>query len=163
VVLPQALRVIVPPLTNQYLNLTKNSSLAVAIGYPDIVSIANTALNQTGQAVECIAIIMLVYLSTSLLTAGADELVQPPRRAGGTLRWTNRRSPRARPPMKRGGLGPWLRNNLFDSMAQRARHRRWPRCWLAGRQHVRWGIATPSSRPIRTPARPRAAWAPAGA
>jgi general L-amino acid transport system permease protein len=70
VVLPQALRVIVPPLTNQYLNLTKNSSLAVAIGYPDVVSIANTTLNQTGRAVECIAIIMGVYLTTSLATSG---------------------------------------------------------------------------------------------
>ena len=69
VTLPQALRVIIPPVTNQYLNLTKNSSLAVAIGYPDVVSIANTALNQTGRAVECIAIIMLVYLSTSLSTS----------------------------------------------------------------------------------------------
>jgi general L-amino acid transport system permease protein len=69
VVLPQAMRVIIPPLTNQYLNLTKNSSLAVAIGYPDVVSIANTTLNQTGRAVECIAIIMLVYLSTSLGTS----------------------------------------------------------------------------------------------
>ena len=69
VVLPQALRVIIPPLTNQFLNLTKNSSLAVAIGYPDVVSIANTALNQTGRAVECIAIVMLVYLSTSLATS----------------------------------------------------------------------------------------------
>ena len=66
VVLPQALRVIVPPLTSQYLNLTKNSSLAVAIGYPDIVSIANTAINQTGQAIEGIAIIMAVYLTISL-------------------------------------------------------------------------------------------------
>ena len=66
VVLPQALRVIVPPLTNQYLNLTKNSSLAVAIGYPDIVSIANTAMNQTGQSIEGIAIIMAVYLTISL-------------------------------------------------------------------------------------------------
>ena len=70
VVLPQALRVIIPPMTNQYLNLTKNSSLAVAIGYPDVVSIANTAINQTGRAVECIAIIMLVYLATSLSTSG---------------------------------------------------------------------------------------------
>jgi general L-amino acid transport system permease protein len=70
VVLPQALRVIIPPMTNQYLNLTKNSSLAVAIGYPDVVSIANTAINQTGRAVECIAIIMLVYLTTSLSTSG---------------------------------------------------------------------------------------------
>ena len=69
VVLPQALRVIIPPMTNQYLNLTKNSSLAVAIGYPDIVSIANTALNQSGRAVECISIIMLVYLCTSLATS----------------------------------------------------------------------------------------------
>ena len=67
--LPQALRVIIPPLTNQYLNLTKNSSLAVAIGYPDVVSIATTSLNQTGRAVECIAIIMLVYLTTSLTTS----------------------------------------------------------------------------------------------
>ena len=66
VILPQALRVIIPPLTNQYLNLTKNSSLAVAIGYPDVVSIATTALNQTGRAVECISIIMAVYLTLSL-------------------------------------------------------------------------------------------------
>jgi general L-amino acid transport system permease protein len=69
VILPQAMRVIIPPLTNQYLNLTKNSSLAVAVGYPDVVSIANTTLNQSGRAVECIAIIMLVYLSTSLSTS----------------------------------------------------------------------------------------------
>jgi general L-amino acid transport system permease protein len=71
VVLPQALRLIVPPLTNQYLNLTKNSSLAVAVGYPDLVSVANTSLNQSGRAVECIAIIMAVYLLLSLLTAWA--------------------------------------------------------------------------------------------
>ena len=69
VVLPQALRVIIPPMTNQFLNLTKNSSLAVAIGYPDVVSISNTAINQTGRAVECIALIMAVYLTTSLLTS----------------------------------------------------------------------------------------------
>jgi general L-amino acid transport system permease protein len=67
VILPQALRVIIPPLTSQYLNLTKNSSLAVAIGFPDLVSIANTTLNQTGQAVEGIALIMAVYLTISLL------------------------------------------------------------------------------------------------
>ena len=66
IVLPQALRVIVPPMTSQYLNLAKNSSLAVAIGYQDIVSIANTTLNQTGQAIEGIAIIMAVYLCISL-------------------------------------------------------------------------------------------------
>jgi len=66
VILPQALRVIIPPMTSQYLNLTKNSSLAVAIGYPDLVSIANTTMNQTGQAIEGIAIIMGVYLTISL-------------------------------------------------------------------------------------------------
>lgn len=66
IVLPQSLRVIIPPMTSQYLNLTKNSSLAVAIGYPDIVSIANTTLNQTGQAIEGILIIMAVYLCISL-------------------------------------------------------------------------------------------------
>jgi general L-amino acid transport system permease protein len=66
VVLPQALRVIVPPMTSQYLSLTKNSSLAVAIGYPDLVSIANTTMNQTGQAVEGIAMIMAAYLTVSL-------------------------------------------------------------------------------------------------
>lgn len=66
VVLPQALRIIIPPTTSQYLNLTKNSSLAVAIGYPDLVSIANTTLNQTGQAIEAISIMMGVYLSLSL-------------------------------------------------------------------------------------------------
>jgi general L-amino acid transport system permease protein len=66
VTLPQALRVIIPPMTSQYLNLTKNSSLAVAIGYPDLVSVANTSMNQTGQAIEAIAILMAVYLTISL-------------------------------------------------------------------------------------------------
>jgi general L-amino acid transport system permease protein len=74
VMLPQALRVIVPPLTSQYLNLTKNSSLAVAIGYPDLVSIANTTINQTGQAVEGIAVIMAVYLTISLTIAAFMNL-----------------------------------------------------------------------------------------
>jgi general L-amino acid transport system permease protein len=69
VVLPQALRVIIPPLTNQYLNLTKNSSLAVIVGYPDVVSVVNTTINVTGRAVESIAIIMLIYLTTSLSTS----------------------------------------------------------------------------------------------
>ncbi len=66
VVLPQALRVIIPPMTSQYLNITKNSSLAVAIGYPDIVSVVNTTLNQTGQAIEGIMIIMAAYLTVSI-------------------------------------------------------------------------------------------------
>lgn len=69
IVVPQALRVIIPPQTNQYLNLTKNSSLAVAIGYPDFFNIAGTINNQTGQAVEVVAITMGVYLTLSLLTS----------------------------------------------------------------------------------------------
>ncbi|MEA1967553.1 MAG: amino acid ABC transporter permease [Thermodesulfobacteriota bacterium] len=69
VILPQALRVIIPPLTSQLLNLTKNSSLAVAIGYPDFVSVAGTAINQTGQAIEGVALIMIVYLIFSLSTS----------------------------------------------------------------------------------------------
>jgi general L-amino acid transport system permease protein len=63
------MRTIIPPLTNQLLNLTKNSSLAVAIAYPDFVSIANTTMNQTGQAVELILLIIVVYLSFSLITS----------------------------------------------------------------------------------------------
>ncbi|WP_104399818.1 amino acid ABC transporter permease [Vibrio penaeicida] len=70
VVIPQALRIIIPPLTSQYLNLTKNSSLAMAIGYPDLVSVfAGTTLNQTGQAIEIIAMTMGVYLTLSLVTS----------------------------------------------------------------------------------------------
>jgi general L-amino acid transport system permease protein len=70
VIIPQALRVIVPPLTSQYLNLTKNSSLAVAVGYPDLVAVfAGTTLNQTGQAIEIIAMTMAVYLLISLITS----------------------------------------------------------------------------------------------
>ena len=69
VVIPQAMRIIIPPLTSQYLNLTKNSSLAVAIGYPDLYAIGGTVLNQTGQAIEVVAIFMIVYLSISLLTS----------------------------------------------------------------------------------------------
>ena len=69
VIIPQALRVIIPPLTSQYLNLTKNSSLAVAVGYADLVAVGGTILNQTGQAVEIVSIWMVVYLSISLLTS----------------------------------------------------------------------------------------------
>ena len=70
VIIPQALRVIVPPLTNQYLNLTKNSSLAAAIAYPDLVLVfAGTALMQTGQAIEIIGMVMGVYLFLSLMTS----------------------------------------------------------------------------------------------
>lgn len=69
VILPQALRVIIPPLTSQMLNLTKNSSLAIAIGYPDFVAVTNTTINQTGQAIEGVAMIMIVYLVISLVTS----------------------------------------------------------------------------------------------
>ena len=70
IIIPQALRVIIPPLTSQYLNLTKNSSLAMAIGYPDLVSVfAGTTLNQTGQAIEIIFMTMGVYLTLSLITS----------------------------------------------------------------------------------------------
>lgn len=75
IVVPQAMRVILPPLTNQYLNLTKNSSLAVAIGYPDLVSVfAGTALSQTGQAIEIVAITMAIYLIISLITSALMSL-----------------------------------------------------------------------------------------
>ncbi len=74
VILPQALRLIVPPATNQYLNLTKNSSLAVGIGYQELVSIGNTTINQTGQAIEGIAMIMAVYLTISLTISALMNL-----------------------------------------------------------------------------------------
>jgi general L-amino acid transport system permease protein len=69
VVIPQALRIIIPPLTSQYLNLTKNSTLGVAIGYPELYSVGGTILNQTGQAIEVVVIFMIVYLSISLVTS----------------------------------------------------------------------------------------------
>jgi general L-amino acid transport system permease protein len=78
VILPQALRIIVPPMLNEYLALTKNSSLAIAVGYPELMSITNTTLNQTGQAVEAIAIMMAIYLAISLATSL-------------TMNWYNRR------------------------------------------------------------------------
>jgi len=69
VIIPQAMRIIIPPLTSQYLNLTKNSSLAVAIGYPDLYAIGGTILNQTGQAIEVVVVFMVVYLGISILTS----------------------------------------------------------------------------------------------
>ncbi len=71
VVLPQAIRVIIPPMTSEYLSLTKNSSLAVGIGFADFVSVANTEMNQTGQAIEVIAILMAVYLTISLIISAS--------------------------------------------------------------------------------------------
>jgi general L-amino acid transport system permease protein len=69
VVIPQAMRTIIPPLTSQFLNLTKNSSLAIAIGYPDLISVGGPILSQTGQSIEIVGIWMLVYLSLSILTS----------------------------------------------------------------------------------------------
>lgn len=84
VVLPQALRVIIPPTTSQFLNLFKNSSLAVAIGYPDLMSITNTTLNQTGQAIEALALAMAVYLAVSLsLSTGMNLYNRAVLRRGG--------------------------------------------------------------------------------
>jgi len=75
VVVPQAMRIVIPPLTSQYLNLTKNSSLAIAIGYPDLTATAGTVLNQTGQAVEGVFIMMIAYLVLSLVTSAVMNLV----------------------------------------------------------------------------------------
>ena len=75
VVVPQAMRIVIPPLTSQYLNLTKNSSLAIAIGYPDLTATAGTVLNQTGQAVEGVLIMMVVYLIISLVTSAVMNVV----------------------------------------------------------------------------------------
>jgi general L-amino acid transport system permease protein len=69
VVFPQAMRVIIPPLTSQYLNLTKNSSLAIAVGYSDLFYVSNTVTNQSGRAVEMFSLVMATYLSFSLITA----------------------------------------------------------------------------------------------
>ncbi len=73
VLLPQAWRAALPPVTSQLLNLFKNASLAVAIGYPDLVSVAGTSLNQTGRAIECLTVVIAVYLLLSLLAAAVSH------------------------------------------------------------------------------------------
>ena len=125
VVVPQAMRVIIPPLTSQYLNLTKNSSLGAAIGYPELVNVfAGTALNQTGRPSRSSRMTMLVYLIFSLTTSALHELVQRPCGAGGKVRGgamtdtafvrTQLVQPMGPPP---GGVGlmGWLKKNLFSS------------------------------------------------
>ena len=84
VLMPQALRAIRPPLTNQLLNLVKNSPLAVAVGYPDLVSVGNTALNQTGRVFECITLMLCIYLLLSWTVALAMHWVDRRTGAGGT-------------------------------------------------------------------------------
>ena len=132
IVVPQAMRVILPPLTNQYLNLTKNSSLAVAIGYPDLFSVfAGTTLNQTGQAIEIIAITMGVYLADLAGHQRADEFLRladrPESRSAMTRHRDHRRSSRRAirraepPPVKTTGLVGWLRTaavQLADSTSR---------------------------------------------
>ena len=131
VVIPQASRVIIPPLTNQYLNLTKNSSLAAAIAYPDLVLVfAGTALMQTGQAVEIIAITMAVYLTISLDHRRGDEHLQPAHGTGGALSAVSAtpetfdpgRHPDLAPPAIEVGVIGWLRHNLFSSPLNAAPH-----------------------------------------
>ncbi|MGE0611579.1 MAG: amino acid ABC transporter permease, partial [Hyphomicrobiales bacterium] len=84
VIIPQAMRIIVPPVTNQYLSLTKNSSLGAAVGYPELMSVSGTMLNQTGQAVEVLGITMLVYgficLVIALIMNVYNRLVRIPER-----------------------------------------------------------------------------------
>jgi hypothetical protein len=124
IVVPQAMRVILPPLTNQYLNLTKNSSLAVAIGYPDLVSVfAGTTLSQTGQAIEIIAITMGVYLLISLVTSAIMSFYGW--RIGRSMGCMSdiarfilssaRTSSRAPAPVKTTGFVGFLRTRLFNS------------------------------------------------
>ena len=130
IVLPQALRVIIPPMTSQYLNLTKNSSLAVAVGYQDIVSIANTTLNQTGQAIEAHRAHHGGVPDHQPRHQPVHELVQRAHRAGGALsamtsmtdrcRTIRCRSAGARSRRPPGGrVVQWLRANLFASIPQR--------------------------------------------
>ena len=117
------MRVIIPLLTSQYLNLIKNSSLAVFIGYPDLVQVfAGTVLNQTGAAVQVIVITMAVYLAISLLGVAGDEFLRAALCAAGALAWTQRRFVRRRSPRRRRarrrqpaqGRRGGLRASLFD-------------------------------------------------
>ena len=122
VVLPQALRVIIPPLISQYLNLTKNSSLAIAVGYMDArATLGGITMNQTGRELECMLLLMGFYLIVSLLDLLGDELVQRARRAEGAVRWPTSPTSAARcsrPRRRRRsqvGIVGWLREKLFSS------------------------------------------------
>ena len=122
-VIPQAMRVIVPPLTSQYLNVIKNSSLAMAVGFPDLVAVfAGTTLNQTGQAIEIIAMTMAVYLAISLVTALAMNLYNRRLAAGGAVSDGPRHvrpqgaSPALPPPVAAPASLGWLRTRLFAGL-----------------------------------------------
>jgi hypothetical protein len=124
VVVPQAMRIVIPPLTSQYLNLTKNSSLAIAIGYPDLTATAGTVLNQTGQAVEGVVIMMVDLSGHQPSDLACDELVQRQDGAGGEdkdmqehdMSWVRTEMALAQPaPAGVTGLGAWVRKNLIAS------------------------------------------------
>ena len=120
--IPQALRIIIPPLTSQYLNLTKNSSLAVAIGYPDLVRDRRHDPEPDRSGDRGRRILMVVYLGLSLLTSAVHELVQRQHGAGGALSMAQHDTvlgPRPRwrwrkpPPPRQAGMVAWVRKNLF--------------------------------------------------
>ena len=122
VVLPQALRVIIPPLISQYLNLTKNSSLAIAVGYADVrATLGGITMNQTGRELECMLLLMGFYLVLSLLISSVMNWYNASRGAEGAVRWPTSPSPaprcsrrRRRPRSAVGAIG-WARANLFSS------------------------------------------------
>ena len=128
VLLPQALRVIVPPMTSQYLNITKNSSLAIAIGYPDLVASINVTINQTGQAIENIAAHHGRLPVGQPVDLGLHELVQQTHRPEGALSHDRRspvgERPQLAPPIDETGPLGWARKNLFSSWLQRHHHGR---------------------------------------
>jgi general L-amino acid transport system permease protein len=115
VILPQSLRIIVPPLVSEYLNLVKNSSLAVAIGYPDIVWAANTIMNQTGQAIEGVLILTGVYLTLSIVTSFVLNTMNARSRRVAAAGVAQRQPPRLR------GHGTWLHRFLVSGFGSPAR------------------------------------------
>ena len=115
VILPQSLRIIVPPLVSEYLNLVKNSSLAVAIGYPDIVWAANTIMNQTGQAIEGVLILTGVYLTLSLITSFVLNTMNARSRRVAAAGVAQRAAPRL------PGQGTWLNRFLVSGFGSPAR------------------------------------------
>ena len=122
VIMPQAMRIIIPPLTSQYLNLTKNSSLAVAIGYPDLVCVfSGTVLNQTGQAIEVILMTMVRVPDHQPAHVDLHELVQPPHGAGGAMSAMTAADDASRSAagLQTRARSRWLRANLFSSSATR--------------------------------------------
>ena len=151
-VFPQALRVIVPPLTSQYLNLVKNSSLAIAIGYPDLFKVGTTMANQTGQPVPVIVLVMGTYLAISLATSAAHEPLQPPRPGAGAMTADHRDPP---PPRTASAPIAWLREEPVLGSIASSLHDRPGRLAAAGLAvevgqwavtEARWGVVTRNLR-----------------